>query len=356
MQCSIISFRNIASDYVDEKINTTIKLLSSKGIFVSVILQISDGKNAFTNVLHDCLNKYDYIFIIDNDTLNFSIADYLNTITESETQFLYSIGNVRVFLLPDKFDLIEDYIKNATRIIKAKQGEYFGKTVLKAFCLDSSIINETILKAKKLGKNQLEIFCNSLNFDFTIEIVYNNQTPKLLIDDILRLINKELFEYIYSLDGNSLSQSLYDILSVRKLILSTAESFTGGGIANKIVENSGASSVFYEGVTAYSNKSKVQRLNVSQTTLNEFGAVSDQTAYEMACGLLETNNCNVAIATTGIAGPNSDNTNKPKGLCFIAIGYNKEIEIYKYFLKGDREEVTKTAINAAMFLTLKKIK
>jgi nicotinamide-nucleotide amidase len=76
----------------------------------------------------------------------------------------------------------------------------------------------------------------------------------------------------------------------------------------------------------------------------------------MACGLLETENCNVAIATTGIAGPLSDKTDKPVGLCYIAIGFNKEIEIYKYYLKGNRQEITQTAINAAIFLTLKKIK
>ena len=354
MQCCIISFRNIASFCGDDRIQKTIKQLSEKGIFISQIMQISENKNAFSEAVNSCL-KYNYIFILDSDKLNYSVEEELNLLSKNEMPFFYSYSNTGIFLLSKSSFLLEEYINSAVKLINAKQKEYYGKTVIKVFCFDKVIIEETVEKAKKLAGNLLKIYHSSIYFDTSIEIVYNNLTPKVLIDDIIRLINKELFEFIYSLDGKELNQCLFDILTVRKLRLSCAESFTGGGIAKKIIEIPGASTVFFEGITAYANKAKVQRLNVSQTTINTYSAVSDQTAYEMACGLLETNNCDIALATTGIAGPMSEG-DKPKGLCFIAVGYNKEIEIFKYYLKGDRQEITMTAINAAMFLAIKKIK
>ena len=75
----------------------------------------------------------------------------------------------------------------------------------------------------------------------------------------------------------------------------------------------------------------------------------------MAAGLLATGNCTVALATTGIAGPQSDDTNKPVRLCYIAAGTKEAIYVYKYLFKGTREEITKRAIDQALFLLYKQI-
>ena len=76
----------------------------------------------------------------------------------------------------------------------------------------------------------------------------------------------------------------------------------------------------------------------------------------MAAGILANGVCNVSLATTGIAGPKSDNTNKPVGLCFIAVGLWDNVFVYKYMLEGDREEITRRAINQSLFLLYKQIK
>ena len=91
------------------------------------------------------------------------------------------------------------------------------------------------------------------------------------------------------------------------------------------------------------------------TTRRNTSAVSDETAYEMAAGLLKEGHCDLAIATTGIAGPDADGTNKPVGLCFLAVGTKERVRVFRFQLPGDRETVTRTAINYALFLAYKEI-
>ena len=157
------------------------------------------------------------------------------------------------------------------------------------------------------------------------------------------------------MEYDSLAERFVAALKLHNLHVSTAESFTAGGVGREIVRVPGASAGFYEGITAYDNKAKHERLGVSEFTLMDKGAVSDETAYEMAAGLLKQGHCDVAIATTGIAGPDADGTNKPVGLCYIAVGTREKVRVFRFRLSGDRETVTRTAINLALFLAYKEI-
>lgn len=127
-------------------------------------------------------------------------------------------------------------------------------------------------------------------------------------------------------------------------------------MVSAVISTSGASAFLREGIVAYSNESKIERLNVKEEDLRSFGAVSSKVAYQMAAGLLMKGGCDAAISTTGIAGPNSDNTNKPVGLNYIGIGTKEGVHVYKYELKGTREEITETAKNTALFLAIKLLK
>ena len=100
----------------------------------------------------------------------------------------------------------------------------------------------------------------------------------------------------------------------------------------------------------------MKRLGVSPYTLGTLGAVSEKTAYEMALGLLNTGDCDVAIATTGLAGPKSDKNMHPVGYCCIAVGTRERISVYQYKFDGNREEITEKAINYALFLAYKHLK
>ena len=130
----------------------------------------------------------------------------------------------------------------------------------------------------------------------------------------------------------------------------------GGGIAQKIVSVAGASEVYFEGLNTYNERSKIKRLGVSEYTLGTMGAVSDQTAYEMAAGLIATGDCDISIATTGLAGPKTDRSMLPVGLCFLAVGTKESVFVYRYKFDGTREEITQKAIRYAMFLAYKQLK
>jgi nicotinamide-nucleotide amidase len=165
-----------------------------------------------------------------------------------------------------------------------------------------------------------------------------------------------LKEDIYAEFDTSLGERLFDILKLKELKLSVAESFTGGRVVAEVIKNPGASAFVNEGVVSYSNQSKIKRLGVEKADLDKHGAVSSVVAYQMAAGLLRSGNCDIAVATTGIAGPKSDDTKKPVGLCYIAVGMKNGVHTYKLNLTGSREEITETAKNTALFLAIKKLK
>ena len=116
----------------------------------------------------------------------------------------------------------------------------------------------------------------------------------------------------------NLEEKVVKLLLEKNLIMSCAESCTGGLIAKRITDVSGSSAVFNCGIVSYSNEIKEKVLNVSNETLNEFGAVSEQTVREMVKGVIDISGSDVAVSVSGIAGPNSDNTDKPVGLIYLA--------------------------------------
>lgn len=210
--------------------------------------------------------------------------------------------------------------------------------------------------ARQIIGESVSLNVTELYGDCKIEIVYSSDTPEIALDEGVREMVKLLKDYIYAMEDVSLSEQLVRLLKLRRMKISIAESFTGGGVGKRLVEVSGVSEVFFEALNTYSNESKMQRLGVKEVTLSKHGAVSAETAREMAEGLLKTGNCNVAVSTTGIAGPKSDNTLKPVGLAFIGVGVGEDIAVYKFSFTGDRRTITETAINQALFLTYNRLK
>ena len=220
---------------------------------------------------------------------------------------------------------------------------------------DENRLIEVLEKAKEVSDCNFTYTISENYGDIRIDIVFENcfevGNPKAV-----RYIVAELKDDIYAEYDVSLSERLFDILTLKNLRLSTAESFTSGEIASRIVKNPGASKIFHEGIVCYSNKSKLKRVGVKREDLLREGAVSSKVAYQMAVGLLNEEECDIAITTTGIAGPKSDDTDKPVGLCFIAVGMRDGVHTYRLHLTGGRKEITEKAVNKAMFLAIKKLK
>lgn len=153
----------------------------------------------------------------------------------------------------------------------------------------------------------------------------------------------------------TIQKKVVDLLKLSNKTLAIAESCTGGLVSKKITDISGASAVFSCGVVAYSNEIKQRLLGVNENTLENFGAVSEQTAIEMAKGVKKLALADIGLGITGIAGPTSDNSLKPVGLIFIAISYDDKIKTLKLNNKfndnirdNNREH---TAINSLLLLS-----
>lgn len=138
----------------------------------------------------------------------------------------------------------------------------------------------------------------------------------------------------------SIEKQTVELLKSKKLKLATAESCTGGLISKRITDVSGSSEVFEGGVVCYSNRFKENVLGVSPETLKKYGAVSRETAREMVKGVLSLTKADIAVAVTGIAGPSSDDTNKPVGLVYIAVSDGKSTIVKKLLnnFTGDARE------------------
>ena len=130
-------------------------------------------------------------------------------------------------------------------------------------------------------------------------------------------------EFIYGIDVGSTERALVEALSARGLTVATAESCTGGLIAKKITDVSGASAVYMGSCVTYANQAKVKLVGVSPETLEKHGAVSEQTAIEMANGVRQALGTDLGISTTGIAGPTGGTPEKPVGTIFVGISTEK---------------------------------
>jgi len=133
------------------------------------------------------------------------------------------------------------------------------------------------------------------------------------------------------------------------LMLVTAESCTGGGVAQAVTAVAGCSEWFDRGFVAYTNVSKRELLGVRTETLSRFGAVSEQTARGMAEGALAHSHAQVALAVTGIAGPGGGSPEKPVGtVCFAWAGKKRETRTAKHHFSGDRDAVRRQSIAVAL--------
>ncbi len=138
------------------------------------------------------------------------------------------------------------------------------------------------------------------------------------------------------------------VLLEKNISISTAESCTGGFIANQFVQTPGISNILSGSIITYSNEIKESELNVPHAILKEFGAVSEETATAMVNGVCEKFKSQLGIATTGIAGPSGGTDKKPVGTIFIAVKYLDQILVRKFRLFGNRIQFMERASNCAM--------
>lgn len=152
----------------------------------------------------------------------------------------------------------------------------------------------------------------------------------------VKVIKDRINPFIYEVGSRSLEEIVAGLLLEKKKTVSVAESCTGGLIANLLTNIVGSSAYFWGGVVAYDNSIKSNVLGVKKSTLQKYGAVSEEVALEMAAGVRNAFNSDFALATTGIAGPTGATENKPVGLVYIGLASPNKIVAKKYIFHRNR--------------------
>ena len=171
------------------------------------------------------------------------------------------------------------------------------------------------------------------------------EDAKKLVKPVVKEIKNRFGDYVYSTkEEETLEQAVVRLLKKYELTVTTAESCTGGLLAGRIINVPGASEVYNEGFITYSNKAKRKYLDVSKSTLKKYGAVSEQTAREMATGGVFATDSDASVAVTGLAGPDGGSEEKPVGLVYIATYMKDKVNVQKYQFKGNRAKIREQAV------------
>lgn len=185
----------------------------------------------------------------------------------------------------------------------------------------------------------------------------NRECAEKLIAPVVEKIKDIIGDFVYGVNAVSLENAVVKTFSERGLTLASAESCTGGLISKRITDIPGSSAMFGYGVCTYANEAKEKILGVKHETLEKYGAVSEATAREMAEGLLRLSGADVAVCTTGLAGPGGGSDEKPVGLVYLAVGTKDGITVKKLLLgrgrADDRTNIRLLASSNALFEALK---
>ena len=235
---------------------------------------------------------------------------------------------------PMFMDRISLYLQRKTGgMIRSKTLYIFGmgesqvEDTLRELMLAS--MNPTVAPYAKQGEVQVRVSAKA----------QSEQEAQALIDPVVAQVKRMLGDVVYGVDVGSLQNALVQTLTEKKLIAATAESCTGGLVSAAITDISGASAVFAGGVCTYTNALKTKLLGVSEDTLATVGAVSAETAQQMAKGVRTLTGADIGVGITGIAGPGGGSDEKPVGLVYVAVSSEAHSEVKKLMLaRGHKDE------------------
>lgn len=225
-----------------------------------------------------------------------------------------------------------------------------GESMLESLLRDlmEHSLNPTVAPYAKTGEVQLRVTAR----------VQNGEDAEALLQPVMEKIKEQVGGYLYGIDVGDLQTAAVHALKVNGLHVAVAESCTGGYVAKRLTDVSGASEVFECGVVTYSNRMKHQLLGVSQQTLDTFGAVSEETAREMAAGVRKLSGAEIGISVTGNAGP-EPSEGKEVGLVYIGVD---SLEMSRVFMlqvnrrdQDARETIRYLASSHALSLILKAV-
>lgn len=216
------------------------------------------------------------------------------------------------------------------RLISRQDSVIYYK-ILRTFGLGESKM-ETVLLPLIDGQTDPTIATYAKEGECSLRIASKRPTKEeaeAAVEDMTARVLDIIGEYVYSTDNEELADVVANMLLDKNITISCAESCTGGLFARTLINTDGISKVFDRGIVTYSNEAKIKELGVKVETLDTFGAVSPETAAEMAEGIRAKTGTDMAVSVTGIAGPGGGSADKPVGLVYIGIAYDGKTDVVK---------------------------
>ncbi|HEX2787794.1 MAG TPA: competence/damage-inducible protein A [Ignavibacteria bacterium] len=250
------------------------------------------------------------------------------------------------FVLPELQKIFKDKFDNY----------YFSRTILTTGISESALF-EKIGDIKEItGENKMAFLPSADVIRLRIDIkAKDKKSAEAEFNKIQKKLEAKISEYMFGYDEDKMEKLIGDLLIKKKLKLAVAESCTGGNISFLIVNIPGSSEYYLGGVCTYANEAKQKMLGVKKETLESYGAVSEKTAIEMAEGARKEFKADVAISTTGIAGPAGGTEAKPVGLVYIGYSDKNKSFAEKFYFGDNRMKNISRATIAAMNILRKEL-
>lgn len=248
---------------------------------------------------------------------------------------------IAILLPGPPHELKEMYLKSVRPYLLKKSGSLFYSENLKIYGIGESKVSQICGELiERSSDPTVAPYAETPGVRLRLTAKCKNEDEgKRIILPVKEKIKTLLGEYIYSETGETLPEAVVHMLIANGLSISSAESCTGGMFAKLITDIPGSSAVLSESYVTYANEAKEKLLGVSHETLKKYGAVSEETAYEMANGLYRVSGSDFCCVFTGIAGPGGGSAEKPVGLVYTAVSAFGEISVYRLDLSGTREQI-----------------
>ncbi len=274
--------------------------------------------------------------------------------------FIIETGSNTIIILPGPpFEMIPMFDDFVMQYIMAKNELHIYSEYIKVFGLGESSMENIIIDL--IDDQSNPTIAPYVNYgEITLRVTACAETKDEAVKLMLPIkeeLQKRLGDYIFNNGTETLAEVTSKLLIDKGMTIATAESCTGGMIAAKLTDFPGISKVFKMSTVVYSNEAKVSLLGVSNDTLNAYGAVSAETAREMAIGIIKLSCADLGIAVTGIAGPDGGTEEKPVGLVYIALA-GKDLDSVtceKFFFTGSREQIRNKAVANAFDMIRRKL-
>ncbi len=259
----------------------------------------------------------------------------------------------KVILLPGPpNELIPMFEKGIMPYLSKKNATIYSQTV--KICGVGESKAETMVKdlIDKQTNPTIAPYAKNCEVHFRVTAkAADEKEAKKLLKPVVKELKSRFENHVYTTEADTtLEKAVVDLLTANKLTVSTAESCTGGMLAGRLMNVPGVSQVYKSGYITYSNKAKRKILNVKKGSLEKKGAVSEEVAREMAKGAAMASKAEVAVAVTGIAGPDGGTEKKPVGLVYIACSVCGKIKVKKYHFSGNRAKIRETSVSSALIL------